>query len=423
MNNFQGIQRPLDSSAPVGEILLAGVAVRIELPPSLHKLAVERYEAIRKHIERPDSALHDKVLWFYPQGSMAIRATIKSKRQADGYDIDIVAELDLPHSLTPAQTLDLLYLSIKGEKGSLYYDMVERQTRCVTVYYADGMHLDVTPSKLLDKNDPRRSYIFHAKPTEPPSAHKRVVMNSWAFCDHFNRVLPPDLLFAQAYAKKAQDFESNSIRADADVKPVPAHSIVDGGKSSAVVALQLLKRNRNIRYSKREGLRLPPSVMLAKFASECQLPTGSIAGALDVISSAILAALEGAEAKGQLIDVRNPKCQSDCFTDRWPENRTTQHTFVGDLRLFRRQLSELMNGSLDLAEMQELLIGMFGEGPAKSVIEERAKTLGRAVQTGQRTITGLGKVLPVAAVAAPAAATTIATPRPHTFFGERWKKK
>ena len=38
-------------------------------------------------------------------------------------------------------------------------DVYKRQT----VYYADGMHLDLSPSVLLDERDPRRSYIFHSK--------------------------------------------------------------------------------------------------------------------------------------------------------------------------------------------------------------------------------------------------------------------
>lgn len=70
MNNLWS-NPPLGPTAPVGEILLAGTAIRIELPPSLHQLAVDRYEAIRKHIERADSPLHDRVRIFYPQGSMA----------------------------------------------------------------------------------------------------------------------------------------------------------------------------------------------------------------------------------------------------------------------------------------------------------------------------------------------------------------
>jgi hypothetical protein len=94
---------PLGPTAPVGEILLAETAIRIELPPSSHQLAADRYEAVRNHIERPDSPLRDRVSWFYPQGSMAIRATIRARRREDGFDIDIVSELILSPGLTPSQ--------------------------------------------------------------------------------------------------------------------------------------------------------------------------------------------------------------------------------------------------------------------------------------------------------------------------------
>jgi Second Messenger Oligonucleotide or Dinucleotide Synthetase domain len=415
---------PLGPTAPTSEMLLAGVAIRIELPPSQHRLAVERYEAVRTYIERPDSPLHDRVAWYYPQGSMAIRATIKSHRGEDGFDIDIIAELNLPHSCTPAQILDILYDAIKGEKGSRYYDVVERQTRCVTVYYADGMHLDITPSLLLNENDPRLSHIFHAKPEEHASLHSRVVTNSWAFCERFNQVLVPDLIFEQAYAQRASDFERMSIRADADVKPVPAHSTIEGGKSSAVVALQLLKRNRNMRYAKRKGERMPPSVMLAKFASDSRAPTSSIAGALDKISATILTSLEVAEAKGELIDVRNPTCNEDCFTDRWPETRNAQLKYIVDLKQFRKQLHILMNGGLALDEMRDLLVEMFGEGPAQSTIEEEAARRGYAIKTGQRAIAPTGRVIPTIGIAAPAIISpAFAQPPKHTFYGTRWKKQ
>ena len=122
------------------------------------------------------------------------------------------------------------------------------------------------PSILLDKHDPRRSHICHAKPEEPPAAHWWAIMNSWAFCDWFIARTPAELLFEQAYAKRAQAIDGTREFADADTKPVPAHSTLEGGKSTAVVALQLLKRNRNIRYMTRKG-RMPPSVMMAKFTA------------------------------------------------------------------------------------------------------------------------------------------------------------
>lgn len=414
-------QQPLGPNAPVGEILLAETAIRIELPPSMHRLAVERYEAVRNFVEREDSPLHDRVRIFYPQGSMAIRATIKSKKRGDGYDIDIVAELILPPQTPPGLVLDLLFHAINGLPGSQYHGKVERQTRCVTVYYADEMHLDITPTILLDANDPRRSWLFHAKAEEPEAAHRRLLMNSFAFCGWFNERTPIDLEFAKAYAVKVNALDR--MRADADVVPVPEHSTVEGGKSAAVVALQLLKRNRNIRYAGRSG-RMPPSVMMAKFSGDAAVPGSSISGALFAITDMALAYLEAADREGRLVDIRNPKCVDDRFTDRWPENLAAQRTYIGDLKLFRQQLEALMWDRYTLAQKQDLLTKMFGEGPAQSVIKDYSASLGRAVQSGQRTVAPTGRVMPAAGVAAPAIIRPApAQARPHTFYGTRWRKE
>jgi Second Messenger Oligonucleotide or Dinucleotide Synthetase domain len=418
MSKFS-IKLPLGPSAPIGEILLAETAVRIELPPSLHRLAVERYEALRKYIERDASPLVGQVRIFYPQGSMAIRATIRSRKREDGFDIDIVAELTLPPTTTPAAVLDLLFAAINAEAGSLYHGKVERNTRCVTVRYEDDMHLDITPSVLIDERDPRRSVIFHAKAGQPPATHRRLEMNSYAFVEWFNLRTPIDLSFVEAYAKRAFAFDH---RADAEVKPVPAHSSTDGGKSATVVAMQLLKRNRNLKYARRAG-RMPPSVMIATISGECAVPGNSISGALAAITDCMIAALSKAQAEGRLIDVRNPECPNDCFTDRWPENLTAQSTYIDDLKLFRQQLAALMSDELSLQEKSKLLGLMFGEGPARAVVEDYAARIGESVRQGTRRIASSGRVLP-AAVAAPAIITPAAAqPRGHTFYGSRWPHK
>ena len=134
----------LDLQFEPTEAILAEVAIRIQLPPSRHELAVERYRAISDYAEREGSPLKDLIARFYPQGSMAIRATIASGTSDNDYDIDIVAELLLPESVAPETALKLMFLAIRGEPGSRYYDMTKRRSRCVTVYYADGMHLDLS---------------------------------------------------------------------------------------------------------------------------------------------------------------------------------------------------------------------------------------------------------------------------------------
>lgn len=414
---------PLGPAAPVGEILLAETAVRIELPPSLHQLAVERYAAIRKFAERQGSPLTNAVRIFYPQGSMAIRATIRSRKRADGFDIDIVAELILSASTPPGAVLDLLFEAINGEPGSLYHGKVERNSRCVTVHYEDGMHLDITPSILVDERDPRRSLIFHAKAEEPSAAHRRLLMNSFAFVEWFNARTPIDVSFVEQYAKRAMAFDRKFIRKEAVVKPVPAHSTTEGGKSAAVVAMQLLKANRNLKYALRKGVRMPPSVMIAAFTGEAAVPGSSISGALDAISGRILAALEQAQAERRKVDIRNPMCADDRFTDRWPEDLSAQTVYIRDLRTFRTQLAALMSAELSLEEKRDLLVAMFGEGPARSVVEDYAAALGRSVQDGTRRIAPTGRVLP-ASVAAPAIVTPAAAQaRGHTFYGSRWPSK
>lgn len=409
---------PTGPITSVGEVLLADTAIKVELPPSMHRLAVERYEAIRNHIERIGSRLREMVRLFYPQGSMAIRATIRAKRRDDGFDIDIIVELDLPEGTPPDFILDQLYEAVRGDPGSRYHDCTERQTRCITVYYADGMHLDLTPSILIDASDPRKSVIFHSKPEAPRSTDKTIIINSHAFAEDFNLRNPVDQVFADEYARRVMKADLGLVQADAEAEDVPEHSSLVGGKSANVVALQLLKRNRNIRYASRNGVRMPPSVMLSCMTVEVARPGRSIGEALDVISKYVLDELEQAHSTGRLIEVRNPTCPQDCFTDRWPENLDAQAQYIRDLKKFRQQLAQLFDNRLSLKEKGRVLADMFGEHPAQTVIDEYSKRLGEVVRTGNRIVGAAGGVIP----AAPAIASQQPQPKPHTFFGTRWKK-
>ena len=124
------------------DAVLAEIAVSIQLPPGLHAKAVDRYEAVRRYIERPGSPLFGRVACFYPQGSMAIDATISTRGTDDEYDIDIICEIDRADE-TAARLMDLLEQALAGYPQV----RIKRQTRCMTLYYADGMHLDITPAR------------------------------------------------------------------------------------------------------------------------------------------------------------------------------------------------------------------------------------------------------------------------------------
>ena len=409
------IATPFSSWKSLGEQLLASTAIKVELPPSHHLLMVERKAAIEKHLERDDSPLKGLIRLFYQQGSVAIGATIKAKSRSDGFDIDIVVEL-LITGLSPYDALDLLYRAMRGERGSRYYDCTERQTRCVTVYYSDGMHLDLSPSVLLDENDPRRSHIFHSKPEEPRWKDEYILTNSYAFALYYNHRCPIDNLFAEEYGKRvrASDRQLEVLMKDADSYPVPAHSTVVGGKSAVTVALQLIKRNRIIRW-RRRNRRMPASVMLSCLALEVVEPGRTIGQNLRIIITHILERMIHAKRMGKLIRVENPCCSGDCFTDRWPENHDDQDLFIADMKLLLLQLEVLFDETRSFKERTEVLQDMFGERVAHEVIGEFEKQMGTLVGSAKHLLGPTGGILSCSSSAASRPAA-----KPNTFYGTRW---
>lgn len=416
MNAFLGKHTsPWDS---VAEQMLAAVAIKIELPPSMHALLAERKAAIEKHLERDGSPLKGKIRLFYQQGSVAIGATIRAKFRFEGFDIDIIVELTTP-GMTPWQALELLYEAMRGEPGSRYYDMTERQTRCVTIHYADGMHLDLSPAELIYEFDPRRSYIHHSKPEEPRSRDRKVLTNSFGFAEEYNATCPVDLSFQQEYARRALRADQGLIamQKDAESLPVPAHSSVVGGKSAVTVALQLLKRNRNIRWATRDG-RMPASVMLSCLTLEVAGAGRTIGQNLRIIAQHILDRLLQAKSIGQLIHVENPRCPGDVFTDRWPENQAAQDAMIADMRLFLSQLAVLLDDMRSLPQRRDVLKSMFGESIGEAVMNELEQDYGEAIRTGKHAfgVTGGIAMSPAIAKAKPAV-------KPSTFYGSKWPRR
>ena len=315
-----GLDNPLD-------MLLADLAIRIQLSETAHRRAVERYEAIQRWIERDGSPLAGLVELFYPQGSMAIGAAIASKVTGDEYDLDVVVQVKVPAGWSPKDVLDALYVAIRGDPGSRYYRMVERRTRCVTVSYAD-MHLDLTPLERRVYTPEREGEIFHHKEgTGGPM--RRFIANPYGFAQWFSERAADRSGFGEAYAARARAYELAVVEA-AEADPVPEQEPLMM-KSTAVIALQLAKRWRNVQYEQRAG-RKPPSVMMSKFAGDGAGQTTGLAD--ELLHQAVLMRdrFQASAAAGVRIHVVNPVCERDVLTDRWPENDRDESVFRGRSR-------------------------------------------------------------------------------------------
>lgn len=400
--------------------LLKLVAIKIELPPSYHALACDRKAVIEAHIEKAGSLLEHLVVAFYLQGSMAIGATIRAKHRDDGYDIDIVVELRLARTTPPDVVLDLLFKAIKGDEGSRYHECTTRQTRCVTIDYADGMHVDLTPSILVEPWTPRKSVIPHSKPEDPRYMDRMVPMNSFGFAEEFNARNPVDLAFSDDYRELAFQMDSRMVALQAESQEVPDHSSDVGGKSTTVVALQLIKRNRMLNYNQRNGARMPPSVMLACLVLEAARPNRSLTEALTESVDHIRRRLQMAQDSGVAIDVCNPRDPEDRFTDRWPATLDDQRLFIRDLDRLSRQLDELQR-SQSMKERSDILVELFGESPARDAVAEIVREIAPFEPSTTRPAFPAVAALAAPVIFAPriAPAQPLQAPR-NTNFGGSW---
>lgn len=393
MNTSNPFDDPLDR-------ILAEIAIRVQLPPSKYQLACDRYAAVAAYAERDGSPLKGKIARFYPQGSMAIGATIAARGKDEEYDIDIVAELMFLPGADPTAVLNALFHAIRGEPNSRYYEMVERRTRCVTVYYEDGMHMDITPAILRAERLARTSDIFHNDPDEPQEPADTLLMNAWGFSQLFKERTADSTTFADAYARRSR---ANDIRADAEAEEVDPQED-PARKSSDVVALQLIKRNRNTRYADRDAS-MPPSILLSKYVSDVAQPVESLSQALMLHVENIRRQLVRAESRGRLVYAENPTCPEDCFTDRWPSSRADQRQYIVDLGELLVAMHDLRDSDKSIRDIQDSLVGLFGDYPTKAAVRAVQSHIGsatRAASTGHKIGGGLSVSAAAAARSAPA---------------------
>jgi hypothetical protein len=408
----------------VVDLLLADVAVRIQLSPTKYLLAVQRYLSISDWLDRADSPLHGRVDLVYPQGSMAIGATTSAVQDED-YDIDLIAQLRLPQQMPPHEVLNLLDAAVRGAKGSRYFEMTYRHTRCVQVRYGNEMHLDITPMVRRPVSPEREGWLFHSPKSLPTLDDATLLANPYGFAQWFAKMTPAQRDFAKAFAARERLYEAMTQVAKADAEPVPEQEPVED-KSMAVIALQLIKRWRVLRYTERAG-RCPASVLLACFVAEAAGNTRSLSEELLYQARYAYERIAQAHRVGQLINVHNPVCQADDFTDRWPANLPQQAVFLNDLTDLIAKLERLRAGC-SLPTMRAILADLFGEKPTGDAIQEFNRALGNTVTTGQSHHRPQGGRFDLAAsgVIATAAATTPsivrATPA-HTHFGASHRRR
>jgi hypothetical protein len=388
------LPRPADA-------LLMDVARRIQLSPSKHAEAEKHHQGLCSWVGRPGSPLEGKVIACYPGGSFATGTAIASRVRKDQHDVDVTIELDIPPFSNPSTILGQLFEAINGEPGSRYHGQVTLNSRCVTVTYQDGVRVDLMPISRLVGEPDKAGHLFHWRPATGESYHKPV--NPWGFAEHFNRETALDPVFAAMFESRA--LAMDSLLAKVETDPLPEH-VPLSEKAARVVALQLIKRNRDVRYRSRDG-RKPPSVVLAALALEVEPAGGGLTQEVISIATHIVERLQEETRWNRILSVSNPAFSPDIFTDRWPGSLDQQNIYTRDLQHLCRRLRELQNDNApSLAEMKAILDELFGETAAGYAMDQMLERSQIEVKQGTMRFGAGGRII---GVGAPAIITSTST--------------
>lgn len=110
------------------DFILFDVCDNLQLSPTQHEKAEDRYHAIAKVISAANSPFSCWDTNLYSQGSMRLRTTVKPIDTP--HDLDLVCEVDVSHEyVNPMALLDDMF-RIFSDHG-VYRGMVTKKNRCV----------------------------------------------------------------------------------------------------------------------------------------------------------------------------------------------------------------------------------------------------------------------------------------------------
>lgn len=327
-------------------IIFDEVASQLDIPASMYKLALERYNSVAGYLKECGISAE-----IYPQGSFRLGTIIRPyKNGVDAdYDIDLVCQINVNKSdITPSSVKNLVGNALK--RSNIYKNILDDEgRRCWTLIYAErsgvGFHLDILPSVQESRDiigliiSQYRVDSFYASNaiaiTEKNGDYKWVSSNPRGYALWFDSINEP---FYRLVEKRERNklFEQNK-NIYASIEEVPPQLI----RTPFQKVIQLLKRHRDVRFA---GNALeddkPISMIITTIASQVVKNEGYISQDTDLLLNKVIYKISEyaellktwnasiSQAANAIIKrdssnrwyIPNPVNPAENFAERWNEN-------------------------------------------------------------------------------------------------------
>jgi len=373
--------------------------------------ALERsYNATAEYI-MASPEFQNLILLVHPQGSRALGTIIRPMRQRpDGFDIDSVLRLKreamLKYGYNPAALINDLYAVVK-RYAEMHGLKLTRWERCVTLEYADGMCVDITP--IIE--DPRVGIQYGETHARVPDRSMKLfeVTNPKGMSDAFSDAARVQAVFT---INKREVFDDTVVRADLEL--LPDATEVQSRLLSRLV--QMLKLHRNMAFGSAAGPDFSPkSVFITVLASTAYASRAPITHdsplelLLDIVDTMPLfiqcQRLPGGDEYWELPNLTAP---GDNLANgmNTPQHQQAYREWHLRLKADLESLLQCIEQRRGLDELLEIVQRCFGARAAQAVRELEAP---RATPNSTRRIVTVGT----------AGASALLLPsRGHTFYGD-----
>lgn len=296
-------------------VLLESTAQELDIPESRYLEAKKRYERVGEWLcGDPTIAKYNPDI--YPQGSFSLGTVIKPVSNKDEYDIDLVCFLsDLNKDRTSQQELKSMVGNRLKQNEKYKHLLAEEGNKCWTLDYANEFHMDILPAI------PEKEYQID----EDYQINRGLYDDSILITDK-KKIDRGDLDWPKSNPKgyikwflsrqetvyksmKQQMAESLKVNID----DVPDYKV----KTPLQRTVQILKRHRDIYFSKGQDDCKPISIIITTLAADIYNGQDNV---YDAIYDILRSIDEELLKKNGKFEIQNPANPGENFADKWNED-------------------------------------------------------------------------------------------------------
>lgn len=408
--------------------VLNQVALELDIPPHKYKEAMERFDAIKRHLEDGDYPGSTPPPSIYLQGSFRLGTVVRPVKggRECGFDLDIVCQVNRAKDGDAPVTLkDQVGAEVRSYAGPNGLRPPDNGRRCWSLNYAPdnegiGFHVDILPclpeatagAQISRANGNQGSAAWQYTQTTiaitnrddefNPPEHDWRSSNPIGFAKWFSDICQPGYAHADNLRQKTLLFEAYGQRQNFPFRR--AEDIPDAlVRTPLQRAIQIMKRHRDVRFSSRRDEKHKPISMIitllaarlyAGRASQYQTTRDVLRFIVDTLAQhAVLVdnrALLEDIGRMQLIrrvgdtwyipnpvnphNPGDPDDKGENFADRWHEDEHAKaKAFFQWVTWLRADLNSILSSN-DFAGMKGTLTEAFGDPIATRAINRLGAT-------------------------------------------------